>query len=61
MYEDGYYNKKLKNFIENNKRKNVKINIPYWYEFLFFKKNIMLRFRSNNFFSFLNRFLSPLF
>ena len=38
MYEDGYYIQKIKNFIENNKRKNVKINIPYWYEFLFFKK-----------------------
>ncbi len=61
-YEDGNYIKKIKNFLETldlNKKINVKI--PYWYEYAFFKKNIMLRFRQNSFLSFFSQIFISIF
>ena len=62
-YEDSNYIKKIKNFIDDNTKesKQLELNIPYWYEFIFFKKNIMLRFRSNKFFSFFNQIFESTF
>ena len=62
-YEDSNYIKKIKNFIDDNTKesKQFELNIPYWYEFIFFKKNIMLRFRSNKFFSFFNQIFESTF
>ena len=62
-YEDSSYIKKIKNFIDDNTKesKQFELNIPYWYEFIFFKKNIMLRFRSNKFFSFFNQIFESTF
>ena len=64
-YEDSNYIKKIKAFFEKNATKKVEkieVNIPYWYEFIFFKKNIMLRFRMNKFLSFFKQvFLSIFF
>ena len=62
-YEDSSYIKKIKNFIDDNTKesKQLELNIPYWYEFIFFKKNIMLRFRSNKFFSFFNQIFESTF
>ncbi len=62
-YEDSNYIKKIKNFIDDKTKesKRVELNIPYWYEFIFFKKNIMLRFRSNKFFSFFNQIIESTF
>ena len=60
-YEDSNYINKVKTFFESNLKegKKIEVNIPYWYEFIFFKKNIMLRFRLNNFLSFFKQtFLS---
>ena len=62
-YEDSNYIKKIENFIDEETKKQTRITlkIPYWYEFIFFKKNIMLRFRSNKFFSFFNQIFESTF
>ena len=62
-YEDSNYIKKIKNFIDDNTKesKQFELNIPYWYEFIFFKKNIMLRFRSNKFSSFFSQIVESTF
>ena len=62
-YEDSKYIKKIKNFIDEGTKdgKKIKLNIPYWYEFIFFKKNIMLRFRSNKFSSFFTQIFESTF
>tara|TARA_B100000214_G_scaffold364113_1_gene330324 strand:+ start:53 stop:1240 length:1188 start_codon:yes stop_codon:yes gene_type:complete len=62
-YEDSSYIKKIKNFIDDNTKesKQFELNIPYWYEFIFFKKNIMLRFRSNKFSSFFSQIFESTF
>ncbi len=63
QFEDSVYIKKVKNFIDEipENRKKIKVNIPYWYEFIFFKKNIMLRFRLNNFSSFFKQIFDSIF
>ena len=63
-YEDSNYIKKIKAFFEKNATKKVEkieVNIPYWYEFIFFKKNIMLRFRMNKFLSFFKQIFISIF
>ena len=62
-YEDSTYIKKIKNFIDEKVKERIKIkpNIPYWYEFVFFKKNIMLRFRQNRFLSFFKQVFDSIF
>ena len=62
-YEDSNYIKKIKAFFEGNLKegKKIEVNIPYWYEFAFFKKNIMLRFRLNNFSSFFKQVFNSIF
>ena len=62
-YEDSNYIKKIENFIDEETKKStrVKLKIPYWYEFIFFKKNIMLRFRSNKFSSFFSQIFESTF
>tara|TARA_B100000959_G_C14948685_1_gene610940 strand:- start:787 stop:1974 length:1188 start_codon:yes stop_codon:yes gene_type:complete len=62
-YEDSTYIKKIKNFIDENakERDKIKPNIPYWYELVFFKKNIMLRFRLNRFLSFFKQVFDSIF
>ncbi len=60
-FEDSNYINKIKTFIDNNKNENFKVNIPYWYEFIFFKKNLMLRFRSNNLKSFFLQIFDSIF
>ena len=44
--------KKTKEFLHDISinRENLNINIPYWYEYIFFKKNILTRFKQNKFF-----------
>ncbi len=54
-FEDSNYIKKVKTFIDYNKNENFSVNIPIWYEFIFFKKNLMLRFRSNKLKSFFSQ------
>ena len=61
-FEDSNYMKKIKNFIETlDLNKKIEVKIPYWYEYAFFKKNIMLRFRQNNFFSFFSQVFISIF
>ena len=62
-YEDSNYIKKIENFIDEETKKQTRITlkIPYWYEFIFFKKNIMLRFRSNKFSSFFSQIVESTF
>ena len=61
-FEDSNYMKKIKNFFETlNLNKKVKVEIPYWYEYAFFKKNIMLRFRQNKFISFFSQIFISIF
>ena len=61
-FEDGNYMKKIKNFFENlNLNKKVNVKIPYWYEYAFFKKNIMLRYRQNKFISFFSQVFISIF
>ena len=62
-YEDSNYIKKIENFIDEETKKQTRITlkIPYWYEFIFFKKNIMLRFRSNKFSSFFSQIFESTF
>ena len=62
-FEDSNYMKKIKNFFESNLdiEKKIQIKIPYWYEFIFFKKNIMLRFRLNKFMSFFKQTFISIF
>ena len=61
-YEDGNYIKKIKNFLETlDLNKKIKVKIPYWYEYAFFKKNIMLRFRQNSFLSFFSQIFISIF
>ena len=62
-FEDSSYIKKTKIFIDQVPKGNqeVKPNIPYWYEFIFFKKNIMLRFRLNKFLSFFRQVFDSMF
>ena len=49
-----WMDKKSKEFIDKiyKGKEEIKVNLPFWYEFIFFKKNIMLRFRQNKFLSF---------
>ena len=63
QYEDSSYIKNIKNFIDQNgkNRNKIEVNIPYWYEFMFFKKNIMLRFRLNKFLSFFKQIFDSIF
>ena len=55
--------KKTKLFInEISKTKNSLIlHLPFWYEFLYFKKNIQIRFRQNQFLSFYSQVYNSLF
>ncbi len=61
-FEDSKYMKKIKNFLETlDLNKKIKVKIPYWYEYAFFKKNIMLRFRQNKFISFFSQIFISIF
>ena len=62
-YEDSNYINKIKVFFQSKfKEENkIEVNIPYWYEFVFFKKNIMLRFRLNQFLSFFSQIFQSVF
>ena len=62
-FEDSIYIKKVKDFMDDisKNKKRVKLDIPYWYEFIFFKKNIMLRFRLNKFSSFFKQIFDSIF
>ena len=55
--------KVVKEFLQNLSlsRDKPHINIPYWYEYTFFKKNILTRFKQNKFFSFFSHVFISLF
>ena len=63
QYEDSIYIKKIKEFIDGiyQEKEEIKVNLPLWYEFIFFKKNIMLRFRQNKFLSFFRQVFDSVF
>ncbi len=62
-FEDKNYMNKIKNFIDiTNKSNNNKIiKIPIWYEYIYFKKNIFIRFKKNKFSSFFGQIFCSLF
>ena len=62
-FEDKHYMNKIKNFIDTtNKSNNNKIlKIPLWYEYIYFKKNIFIRFKQNKFSSFFGQIFYSLF
>ena len=62
-FEDKNYMKIVKVFLQNLSLNRDKpyINIPYWYEYTFFKKNILTRFKQNKFFSFFSQVFISLF
>ena len=63
QFEDSVYIKKTKEFIDgiSQETEKTKVNLPFWYEFIFFKKNIMLRFRQNKFLSFFRQVFDSIF
>jgi len=62
-YEDSKYINNIMSFIEEStKTKNtIEVKVPYWYEFIFFKKNIMLRYRLNKFSPFFKQVYDSIF
>ena len=62
-FEDKNYMKKVKIFLQKLSPSidNLNINIPYWYEYIFFKKSILSRYKENKFFTFFSQAYSSLF
>ena len=61
--EDATYMKKTKKFIDDiyKNDKDIMIQIPYWYEYIYFKKNNLLRFKKNKFLTFFIQAYESLF
>ena len=57
-FEDTVYMKKTKKFIDDIQEhsKDIKIQIPFWYEYIYFKKTNLIRFKKNIFFLFFQAF-----
>ena len=55
--------KKTKKFIDDiyKNDKDIMIQIPYWYEYIYFKKNNLLRFKKNKFLTFFIQAYESLF
>ena len=62
-FEDKIYMKKIKLFINeiSKTKNNLILELPFWYEFICFKKNIQIRFRQNQFLSFYSQVFNSLF
>ena len=62
-FEDKNYMKKTNLFINevSKAKNNVILKLPFWYEFICFKKNIQIRFRKNQFLSFYSQVFNSLF
>ena len=62
-FEDSNYMKETKKFIDNiqKHRESIKIQVPYWYEYIYFKKSTLIRFKRNIFFSFFTQVFENLF
>ena len=62
-FEDKIYMKKTKLFINeiSKTKNNLILQLPFWYEFSCFKKNIQIRFRQNQFLSFYSQVYNSLF
>ena len=62
-FEDKIYMKKTKLFINDisKTKNNLILQLPFWYEYLCFKKNIQIRFRQNKFSSFYSQVFNSLF
>ncbi len=62
-FEDKIYMNKIKLFINeiSKTKNNLILELPFWYEFICFKKNIQIRFRQNHFSSFYSQVFNSLF
>ena len=62
-FEDKNYMKNVKVFLQklSPSKGNLNINIPYWYEYIFFKKSILSRYKENRFLTFFSQAYSSLF
>ncbi len=62
-FEDKIYMKKTKLFINeiSKTKKKIIFQLPLWYEFVCFKKNIQIRFRQKRFLSFYSQVFNSLF
>ena len=62
-FEDTVYMKKTKKFIDDihENSKDIKIQIPFWYEYIYFKKTNLIRFKKNIFFTFFIQAYETLF
>ena len=62
-FEDTVYMKKTKKFIDDIQEhsKDIKIQIPFWYEYIYFKKTNLIRFKKNIFFTFFIQAYETLF
>jgi len=61
--EDNVYMHEIKEFLEKTPKKNeeIQINIPSWYEYIYLKKNILVRFKKNKFSSFFTQIYELIF